>query len=280
MATLPDDRYRRADHCLVFLHLPKTAGTTLASSLAWNFPVGSTLHVNLYGKPVADLGRIPLDQRSRLRLLHGHVPYGVHDYIPRPCSYITIVREPVSRVVSAYKYVLQTPHHRHHREVVQGGVGLEEFIQTYWTEERRDRQTRQLCDRPSGPIDDHAVAQAQDNLSKFLVVGLTDRFVETFVLLRRALRMRVPFYVTRNVTVPLEPSDKALQLIASLESNDQKLYGFAEKLFADRVAAQKSSFEGEVAIFNAIRPLSRVAGSGGRAERLLRSLTHARTARG
>ena len=39
MATLPDDRYRRADHCLVFLHLPKTAGTTLASSLAWNFPV-------------------------------------------------------------------------------------------------------------------------------------------------------------------------------------------------------------------------------------------------
>ena len=41
--------------------------------------------------------------------------------------------------------------------------------------------------------------------------------------------MRVPFYVTRNVTVPLEPSDEALQLIAALESNDQKLYGFAEQ---------------------------------------------------
>ena len=204
----------------------------------------------------------------------------MHDYIPRPCSYVTIVREPVSRVVSAYKYVLKTPHHRHHRAVVDGGVGLEEFIQTFWTEERRDRQTRQLCDRPSGPLDDHALAQAQDNLSRFLVVGLTDRFDETFVLLRRALRMRVPFYVTRNVTVPLVPSDEALQLIADLESNDRKLYSFAERLFADRVAAQKPSFKGEVAIFNAIRPLSRVAGSGGKAERLLRSLTHARTAKG
>ena len=84
--------------------------------------------------------------------------------------------------------------------------------------------------------------------------------------------MRVPFYVTRNVTVPLEPSDEALQLIAALESYDQKLYGFAERLFADRAAAQKPSFYCEVAIFNAIRPLSRVAGSGRKWPS--RSLTH------
>ena len=30
--------YRRRDDCLVFMHIPKTAGTTLVSSLMWNYP--------------------------------------------------------------------------------------------------------------------------------------------------------------------------------------------------------------------------------------------------
>ena len=106
------------------MHIPKTAGTTLASTLQWNYPPHLTLH--------------------------GHVPYGVHRYIPRPCEYLRVLREPVSRVVSTYKHVLGRPRNKLHDQVVGEGMGLEDFIATYWLDKPVNRQTRQLSNRPAG----------------------------------------------------------------------------------------------------------------------------------
>lgn len=268
--------YRRRDDCLVFMHIPKTAGTTLVSSLMWNYPVSDSLRLNLLGSPLSDLTAIPVERRSAMRLLYGHLPYGVHEYIPRPCSYVTIVREPVSRVISAYKYVLKTAHHRDHDEVVGEGIGLEEYIKSFWPDERISRQTRQLCNKYDGPLDEHDLERAKDNLERFLVVGLTERFEETFVLLRRTLRLRLPFYVTRNVSPSLPVPAGVRDRIAELERFDIELYDYARELFADRVASQGSSFGSEVAMYRGLRPISRLGGSGGRAERLLAALSHAR----
>ena len=274
---MPVTRYRRRDDCLVFMHVPKTAGTTLVSSLMWNYPVRSSLRVNLLGMPLSELDSIPLEQRSRLRLLYGHLPYGVHEHIPRPCSYVTIVREPVDRVISAYKYVLKTAHHRDHAEVVKGTIGLEEYVEKYWIDGRVSRQTRQLSNTYDRPLDEQELEKAKRNLERFLVVGLTERFEETFVLLRRALRFRLPLYVTRNVSPPLEIPDGVREVIADPERFDLELYEFAQALFATQVARQGSSFGSEAALYRRLRPVSRLGGAGGRTERLLASLTHART---
>lgn len=108
-------------------------------------------------------------------------------------------------------------------------------------------------------------------------MGLTERSEETFALLRRALSLRRPFYVTRNVGFPIEVSERAVELIREREQLDLELYAFARKLFASQVAAQGSSFRLEVAAYEAMRPLSRALGSG-RAEDFLRKLTAARAA--
>ena len=214
---------------------------------------------------------------SKLRLLYGHLPYGVHEHIPRPSSYVTIVREPVDRVISAYKYVRKTAHHRDHDEVVNGDIGLEENVKRFWVDERLNRQTRQLCNKYDGPLDEHDLERAKRNLERFLVVGLTERFEETFALVRRALRFRLPFYVTRNVSPPLEIADGVRTLIAEHERFDRELYDFARDLFTARIARQGASFALEVGMFRALRPVSRLTGSGGRTERVFRALSHART---
>jgi hypothetical protein len=270
-------RYSRKDDCLIFMHIPKTAGTTLISSLIWNYPVRSSLRLNLLGMPLSDLDSVPLERRSGLRLLYGHLPYGAHEHIPRRCSYVTIVREPVDRVISAYKYVRKTAHHRDHDEVMNRGISLEEYIEGFWVDDRISRQTRQLCNKYDGPLDENDLERAKRNLEQFLVVGLTERFEETFVLLRRALRFRLPFYVTRNVSPPLEIADGVRARIAEHERLDLELYDFAQDLFTARVARQGASFGLEVEMFRALRPVSRLAGSGGRTERLARALSHART---
>jgi len=267
----------RAVVCLVFMHIPKTAGTTIASSLRWNYPPQATLHLNLLGRPIEEMEQVPIEKLSTLRLLHGHVPYGVHRYIPRKCQYVTLLREPVARVVSAYKHILTRPHHELYDRVVGDRIGLEEFIEAFWVDKRVSRQTRQLCDRHDAPLDPEALEEAKRNLQSFLVVGLTEQFEETFALLRRVLRLRLPFYVTRNVGTQLKVSARAEELIRDRERYDLELYEFAGNLFADRVARQGGSFPLEVSAYKGLRPISRVAGTGKSSEFVAR-LSHARDA--
>ena len=276
---VPAAGYSRNDDCLVFMHIPKTAGTTLVSSLMWNYPVRSSLRLNLLGQPLSQLDSIPLERRRDLRLLYGHLPYGVHEHIPRRCSYVTIVREPVERVISAYKYVLKTPHHRDHNRVIKEGMSLEGFVQNFWVDARISRQTRQLCNTYDRPLGERDLARAKGNLERFLVVGLTERFEETFVLLRRALRFRVPFYVTRNVSPPLQVPEGVRAMIAERERWDLELYDFAHDMFAAQIDRQGTSFGSEVEMFRALRPVSRLGGSGGRTEHFFRALSHVRMRR-
>ena len=259
------------------MHIPKTGGTTLYPSLQWNYPPHQTLHIDIPKNELHRMEGIPLESRSSLRLLHGHFAYGIHKYIPRSCQYVTVLREPIARVMSAYKQILKRPGHEYHERVVRGKIGLEEFIETFWIEEKRNRQIRDLCNEYDGPVDREVLEQAKRNLEGFLLVGLTERFEETFALLRRTLRLRLPFYVTRNVGFPLEASERAVDLIREREQLDLELYAFARQLFARQVAAQGSSFGLEVAAYRAMRPLSRAAGSG-RPEDFLRKLSQARAA--
>jgi hypothetical protein len=261
--------------CLVFLHIPKTAGTTLASTLQWNYPPHLTLHQDLLLRPIEDMELFPLERRSSARLLRGHVPYGVHRFIPSRCEYMTVLRQPVPRAVSAYKHVLRRPGNELHERVVREGMGLEEFIETCWVGKRASRQTRQLCNRPDGAVGPSDLAEAKRNLEQFLVVGLTERFEETLALVRRALRLRVPLYVTRNVGQPLPVSARAAELIRDREPLDLELYEFASELFERQVARQGVSFRFETAAFKAMGPLARMAGSGKTAESL-RRLSYAR----
>ncbi len=102
------------DDTLIFLHLPKTGGTALRTSLQQAFdPLASAL---VY--PSGDLdgtmtreqfAALPPDALERLRLVMGHISYGAHRRIPRTCRYASIVREPVERVLSLYYHYLNLP---------------------------------------------------------------------------------------------------------------------------------------------------------------------------
>ena len=44
---------------------------------------------------------------DRIRYLSGHVPFGVHRVFDRPARYITVLRNPVERVVSSFYFQKQ-----------------------------------------------------------------------------------------------------------------------------------------------------------------------------
>jgi Sulfotransferase family len=263
---------RPNEQCLVFLHVPKTGGQTIESPLIWNFLESERIHLDILDSRLDEaMNSIPLERRSHARLVWGHLPYGVHLYMPQRCEYVTILREPIARVVSVYKYILRTRDHVLHDRVAREGIPFEEYLESGMDEgQTENSQTRQLSGRQSAVLDRVALEEAKHNLETSLVVGLTERFEETFVLLRRALGLRMPFYITRNVSPPYEVSARALELARERNELDFELYRFARELFATQLSRQDRSFSLEVSAYRALRPLSRAA--AGRTERVLRRL--------
>ena len=180
--------------------------------------------------------RSPHEERRRARVATGHVFYGVHEHIPQPTDYITVLRDPIARVVSMYNYILRRPQHRLHDEVAGSGMGLEEFARRCPDAGIDNQQTRlisgrgagEVLSRDSGPVATSGLhprssagdlEQAKRNLDDFLLVGLTERFDETFIVLRRMLGWRLPMYATRNVGRGANGSPPERPVAAAIESD-------------------------------------------------------------
>jgi Galactose-3-O-sulfotransferase len=98
---------------------------------------------------------------------------------------------------------------------------------------------------------------------RFLVVGLTERFDESFILIRRALGWRVPMYETHNVSaaeLPAPPTPAAIDQIRERNRFDLALYEHAAKLFAAAVASHGPSFAREVAAFRVLNRIPNAIG--------------------
>ena len=82
----------------------------------------------------------------------GHMGFGLHDYLPQGASYITMLRDPIDRIVSHYYYVLQNQGHYLHKEVAGKGLSLEQFADSALSTELDNGQTRVLAGLEHGPI--------------------------------------------------------------------------------------------------------------------------------
>jgi hypothetical protein len=98
---------------------------------------------------------------------------------------------------------------------------------------------------------------AKSNLrDHFVVVGLTERFDETLLLLKRQLGWRRHSYTRHNVTarrpVKRELSEAALGSILSANRLDIELYRYAKELFDEQVRQQGPSFTRELNRFRSV----------------------------
>ena len=200
----------------------------------------------------------------------GHVHYGVHEYIPRQCMYVTMLREPVSRIASMYRFIRGNPKHWLHDELVRSGMGLGEFAETAADPGVDNQQTRLIAGigsgelgRPPSELGREALETAKRNLSEFLVVGLTERFNESFILLRRALGWRLPMYMSVNAGRGTETGavdEGAVATIRARNQLDRELYDFARDLFDGAVARRGASFRRELAAFQTLNRIPETLG--------------------
>src|SRR5258707_12142099 len=96
------------DRTLIFVHIPKTAGTTLAIILRKLYSTDRT-GSGYAVKPHDLYSRLSAAERQSHDLVLGHLAYGLHQHVLRPYAYVGFVREPADRLMSLYYYIVRTP---------------------------------------------------------------------------------------------------------------------------------------------------------------------------
>lgn len=271
---------------LVFLRIPKSGGATMLSIVKRQYPQHAvcSLDARRVHEAAEAFKARPEAERHRVRVLQGHMQFGLHAYLAQPSTYITVLRNPVERVISHYYYVCRKPSHYLHDAVMKQRMSLETYVRSGITNEVNDGQTRDLSGTmltvPFGATTAEHLDLAQRRLDEsFSVVGLAERFDETLMLLKSTFGWGYPVYVRHNVTEH-RPERRALpqSAIAAIEASnrlDLALYAGARERFQTIVRAQPEKFHRELAT---LRRLNRAATLAYPVYRSLRSLSPRRAA--
>ena len=157
--------------------------------------------------------------------------------------------------MSQYHYVVRNPNHPPPR----GGHRRRRHPSSRTSPAgRRSRRTTARCGRsratstPFGGCSEEMLERAKRNIEeRFSFVGITERFDESLVLLRRTFGWKPPYYVAANVTPASrkEPVPESTRgLIEEMNTLDRRLYEWSGERFSEAIAASPG-FDGELQRF-------------------------------
>ena len=227
---------------LVFVHIPKTAGTTLHKVISHQYrrkdilirhdsdgPVGETL--------AGRTGELP-------KVVMGHYSVGLHRHVPG-VRYVTCLREPVSRLISHYHYASSFPGHYLYESIHREKLDLAGYVSSGLAGELSNGMTRMLAgldDVEQAIIDESVLAQAKENIERhFDAVILNERFDEGLLLMADRLGWKTPYYLRRKVgrypASANRPDAATRHLIEDRNAIDIELYRWAKGRFETLAAS-------------------------------------------
>jgi hypothetical protein len=219
---------------IYFLHVPKTAGTSMRRLFTAGKAQDEIAYVYLPpdGWELEALYAAPRRRIERLRLLFGHFHYGVDQHLRLPGQYLTCLRETASRLTSNYW--------QHVRGGFVGEMGLLDYFNE-WQPKDMDNYTVRLLagvghDVPFGAVTEAHLAQAMRTLRHgFAAFGLYEYLPETVARFRQVLGLGPMAIEQENVMPATQRQERlpAAEVAALVWHNalDEALYAYAKALF-------------------------------------------------
>ena len=247
----------KAAEAIIFLHIPKSAGTTLNRLIEWEYPLFEMYSVDpvFFRWSRARLWRLPQRRLKKFRVFKGHMPFGLHEVLPQPATYITVMRGAVERVISAYFFMKNYVLHPNYWKFRREGWTLEDFVRR---SPRENVQTKMIAGADyDAPCTAETLLKAKENLQYFSVLGLTERFDESLALMKLRFGWKLESYSSFNVTRTRpqrrDLPQSTLDLIAERNRFDIELYECAAKLFAQAIDNRAAEVAGVLRQLEAAR---------------------------
>lgn len=241
----PNGANSTGKEAVIFLHLPKTAGTTLNRLIECEYRISEMYSVDpvLFEWSYARLRNLPQGRLRKTRIFKGHMLFGLHEVLPQPATYITVLRNPVERVLSAFYFMRGYKLHPLYWKLRRNKWTLEEYV------ERSTRDNVQCKIIANAhyhlPCTQEIMDRALNHLDHyFSVIGLSERFEESLALMKLRfgwqLKSYSAFNVTRSRPKRQDLPQATLDLIAEKNRFDVVLYKHATRLFDEAVQRQSA----------------------------------------
>ena len=228
------------DQLIIFLHIPKTAGTSLRDIIERNFDEKAIFTID--GKNPREsiklFNSLKSADKASFSLVQGHGEFGaIKDLPQKQIKYITFVRNPVERVLSYYSYILSDSFKRPQAEVAES-MSLKKYLISKCDWQMNNHQTRMIAGNVPpeyGACNEEVLERAKNNIiSHFHFVGIAERFDESILTMSKFLGWKIPFYKKLNITrkrITQDTLDEEKHLIEKENRLDLELYEFIRSRF-------------------------------------------------
>ena len=224
------------------LHIPKTAGTSLRVALEAALGPSAVLPSADYlkrrgGKYLSgkDLGKAYMGASDPLKLIQGHFSFRELQTLAPEAAVMTVLREPVARVVSLLK---------HHKARHGVSLSYEEMVSAGGPAEgaASNQQVKLLSSLPADAHGSEHLESAKAALDSCAVVGITERYVDTLNLCSHLVGIPLgsPAALNRSKLPHETVSEELLDELEQGNELDRSLYGYAEQLLDRAVTFTQS----------------------------------------
>jgi hypothetical protein len=213
----------------VFVHIPKTAGTTLLPIITSHYHPADLIP----GYPSNTDDDLDLSKllNGYAKCYYGHFYMDI-DTVPENFVCVSVIRDPVKRIISHYYHIVRDATHWQHRLVIDDGYSLTEHalgVDNNNNREIDNGQLRQLAGLPADlTIDESVFAAARRKILRiYALVGTTENLNDFVVRLSQLMGWQQPAqYENRNVgnyEAAIIPQE-IVRAIRERNKWDQRLY--------------------------------------------------------
>ena len=227
---------------IIFLHIEKTAGTSISNLIAKDHDPEKVLRIGSTPELMQILSK---PSGKHYSAIMGHLLYGMHLFglTYHPYCYYTMLRDPVDRLVSQYHYIKRSPGHHLHQMINANNLSLAQFART-------NHHANQQVIRLGFHIHHHGNHFEIGHAGKDILVtakhtlihgvkhfGIYEHFDESIDRLATLLGASIDVIPQENVSFNRQKVDdldaSTLDLIHQSNALDMALYEFAKQVFKE-----------------------------------------------
>ncbi len=220
---------------ILFDHIPKCGGTSLNLYLVAHYPERKIFTVNGI-KPtesIEEFKALAPCKKTRYDLVKGHLAIELLDHVSAEMLKITVLRDPIDRIISHFYYAKRTKQHYLYSKIKKSGMDLEQYVTSGLSDELQNYYTTFFSGLTARDVErnpEKAIIRAvQIVQERYDIVGFLDDFKSFANELKKQAKFRHDYQDVRlNITANRPSLDdilpSTLKIIEELNHIDVSFY--------------------------------------------------------